>query len=155
MSTANAELRRPTGIGCSELLGDWPFELICNLLIKHLLPTLAVKLFERRSTPRTIPHARAAIQRHATVHASLQRLAETCVSASLQRSKANVKRWLFRRAWNRRQNINEKPAFVPLTVNRLKSLAAPFHKSAKSPNVQAQPPPLSVTPKCNPDNRIS
>src|ERR1035437_7822157 len=25
MSTANAELRRPTGVGCSELLGGWFF----------------------------------------------------------------------------------------------------------------------------------
>jgi hypothetical protein len=32
-----------------------------------------------------------------------------------------------------------------------------FHKSkiAKMPNDQAQPPPLRVTPECNPDNRIS
>ena len=29
------------------------------------------------------------------------------------------------------------------------------HDLNASPNVQAQPPPLSVTPKRNPDNRIS
>jgi hypothetical protein len=30
-----------------------------------------------------------------------------------------------------------------------------FHDVRTWSNVQAQPPPLSVTPKCNPDNRIS
>jgi len=42
-------------------LDDW-FKLICNLLVKHFLPTVAVKVRERNATPRTMPYASAATQ---------------------------------------------------------------------------------------------